>query len=130
MQYVEVKDIFYGALNVLNPRIAELYHFVTFRADQMVMLSAAVSLLVLCEIFPELVFAYQIALNQEIKCVINRRPANPVVFIFHADVQRLNIKVAIARINFFEDRIAFRRFPQLLVLQVSRENLFYFLVCL
>jgi hypothetical protein len=122
MQY-----LFYGTLDVLNPRIAEFDYFMTLRANKMIVLLVSVGLLILSEIFTKLVFAYQIALNQQIQRIINCGPAHPVILVFHVDIEGFHIKMAISGIDFFQNGVPLRRFSQLLILKVGRENLFYFL---
>src|SRR5690606_41583705 len=48
--------------------------------------------------------------------------------VFHADVQRLHVKMPLPRIDLLKDRIALRRLTQGLVLQVSREDLLYLFI--
>jgi hypothetical protein len=95
VQYVEMKDIFNGALNILNPGIAEFHHFVALGADQVIVLPSAIRFFVLRKIFTELVFAHQVTFNQQIEGVVNCRPAHAIILILHADIQGLNIEVSV-----------------------------------
>src|ERR671912_1723618 len=128
MHHIEVQYLFHGTLNILDAWITKFYHLMALRTNQMIMLLVTIGFFVLRKIFSELMFAYQIALHQKIQCIIHRRAAYPVIFILHADIERLNIKVALTRIDLLQDRVALRRLSQLLIFQVSCKNLFYLFV--
>ncbi len=85
----------------------KLHYFVAFRANEVVVLLVAVGLLVLCQVLAKLVFAHQVTLHQQVQRVVYGGPAYAVVFVFHADIQRFHVKVAVAGIDLFQDRIAF-----------------------
>ena len=64
MHYVKMQDLFYRTLNILNARITEFHHFMTLRANEMIVLFIAVRFLVLRKIFSKLMLANQITLDQ------------------------------------------------------------------
>jgi hypothetical protein len=66
-----------------------------FGADQVVMLLVAIAFFVLSEVLSELVFTYQVALDKQIKGIINCRAAYPVILVLHANVKRFNIEMAV-----------------------------------
>src|SRR5690349_22685296 len=125
---IEVKDLLHGRLNVLDARVAEFHHLMTIRADQVIMLFVSKRFLILGEVLSKLVFGYQVAFHQQIKGVVNRCTAHPIVLVLHADVKRLHIKMAAAGIDLLQDRVTLGGLPQLLIFQISSEDLLYFLV--
>jgi hypothetical protein len=56
MQYIEMKDLLHGRLNILDAGVTKFDNLVAIRADQVVMLLVSVGLFVLREIFSELMF--------------------------------------------------------------------------
>lgn len=125
MHNIKVQQLFYRVLNILNSRIAKLSHLLTLHTDQVIVLTAAVRSFILGQILSELMLAYQITLNQQIERVIHRGTTHPVIFVFHVDVQRLNIKMAIQRINFFEYGVPFWRLAKLLIFKISSKDFLY-----
>src|SRR5687767_4461584 len=93
MHYIKMQYLFYCTLNILNARVTKFNYFMTLRTNQMIMLLIPIGFLVLRKIFSKLMFAYQIALYQEIQCIIYRSTTHPVIFVLHADVKRFNIKM-------------------------------------
>ena len=128
MENIKMKNLLGSLLNVLNPRIAEFNDLMTIRADQMVMLLVTIRFLILRQVLSKLMLTHQIALHQQIKGVVHRGPADPVVLVLHADIQRLHIKMTIPGINFLQDSVSLGRLPQRLVFQVRRKDLPDFLV--
>jgi len=94
VQHVKMQQLTSCSLNVLNSRVAKFHHLVAVGANQVVMLSRPIGFLVLGKVFSELMSAHKVTFNQQVKGIVNRGPANPVVFILHVDVQRLYIKMA------------------------------------
>ena len=79
MYHIKLQQLFHGILNVLNSRIAELNHFVTIGANQMIMLTIAERFFILRQILPELMFCNKIALHQQIQRVINSSAAHLII---------------------------------------------------
>jgi hypothetical protein len=128
MQHVEVQDIFNGTLNILYAGVTELYDLVAVGANQVIVLFIAIRFLVLRQILPKLMLAHQVAFYQQIERIVNGCPTHAVVLVFHTYVQGLNVKVAVARVDLFQDRVSLGRLSQLLVLKVSRENFLHLIV--
>src|SRR5690606_36360995 len=70
----------------------------------------------------------QIRTNQQVQCIVYRCLADPVILIFHLYVQRFCIKMIVPVVDLFEDGVAFRGFPQFILLQMGSENLFDLIV--
>ncbi len=87
MQNVKIQQIPYHGLDLVNPRITEFNNLMTFRTNQVIMLFIPVRLFVLSKIATELMLAYKVTLHQQVKRIVYRGPAYPVILIFHADVQ-------------------------------------------
>ena len=120
MHHAEIQHFPYHVLDRLDARIAELHYFMTICTDQVVVLLVAVRLFELREVFAELVLGNQVAVHEYVQRVIDGRPAHPVTFVFHADIQLIYIEMILPGVNFFEYREAFGRFTKSLVFQVSR----------
>src|SRR5688572_14037176 len=128
MLNIEVEELFDRILNVLDPGIAEFNHAVTVRADKVIMLPVAEGFFKLRQVLSKLMLAYQVAIDENVKSIIDSSTANTVVLVLHVHVQRFNIEVPLKRIDLFEDRITFWCFPELFGLQVRGEYLLYLVV--
>jgi len=80
--------------NFLDPRITKLHYFAGFNVNKMIVLTALVGTLELCDILSELVLDNQVAVEKQFYCVIKSCTADPVVFVLHENIKRFNIKVA------------------------------------
>jgi hypothetical protein len=105
-----MKNFLCRLLDVLYPWITKLNNLVTIRADQVIVLFEAIRFFILGKVLAELMFAYQIALYEQIQRIVNGSTTDPVILGFHADVKRFNIKMTIAGIDLLENSIPFRRF--------------------
>lgn len=114
---IETENITHHRLNLLNSRVAEFKNSFTVRANQMVVLLVEIGLLKLREVFTELVFCNQITGKQMFDSIVNSGTADPVLFVFHVDVERFHIKMIIDGINFIEYGKPFRCFPETLFFQ-------------
>src|SRR5690606_20876334 len=97
---VKVQDLPYRILYVLYPGITKFLDLMAFGTDQVIMLSVSVGLFVLGQVLSELMFGDQIALYQKIQRIIDRRPAHPVVFVFHAYIEGFYVEMPISVVNF------------------------------
>ena len=122
---IKLQDITHHALDLLNPRIAELHYFTAINTDNMIVLFIPVRFLELGHVFAELMFSHQIARYQQFQRIIYRSAANTVFLILHVDIQRFHIKVIGARIYLFQNGKALRCFPKTFIFKLSLENLFY-----
>ena len=85
MSNINFKHLFQGMFDILNSWITEFYQLAVFK-QYMIMLFETIRFLVLGEVFAKLVFAYEITFYKKVKRIIHSSPANPVIFILHADV--------------------------------------------
>jgi hypothetical protein len=95
VQDIEMHQFLHRILDVLDSRIAKLNHFVTVGANEVIVLLVAVRFFVLCQILAKLVLAHQVAFDKQIQRIINRGPTHAVVFVFHVEVQGLDIKMTV-----------------------------------
>jgi hypothetical protein len=86
MQHFKIQQFPNHRLNIVNPGITKLNHFITICANQVVMLAKSIGLLILSKIFTKLMLADKVTFHKDIQRIVNRRSANPVIFIFHADI--------------------------------------------
>jgi hypothetical protein len=122
---LKIEQFAYHGFDLLDARVAELHDFTAIGADDVVVLFIPVGFFVLGEIFPELVFFYQIAGYQQLQRIIHGGPADAVIAVFHVDVQRFRVKMVAAFINFFQDCKALRRFAQTVAFQVTGKDIQY-----
>lgn len=124
MHYTEIKHLSYHVLDRLDPRITELHHFMAIGTDQVIMLFVAIGFFELCQVFAKLVLGNEVAIHQNVERVVNRRAADTVTLIFHADVKLIYIEVIFPGVDLLQNRKPLRRFTKSLIFQVSRQ---YFL---
>lgn len=98
----EIQQFSHHRLNLLNARITKFKYPFAINADKMIMLFEGIGFFELSNILSELVLCYQIAGQQMFYRIVYCCPANPVLFVFHVDVQRLHIKVIVDGINFIK----------------------------
>lgn len=124
MQDFEVQDFTYGILDVLDTRVTELQYLVALDTDQMVVLLISVGLLKLGDVLTKLMLCHQVTFFQKVQSVVNRGPADAIVFVFHTDVESFYIKMSRPIIYLFQNGVPFRRFPQFLIFKVRRKDFF------
>ena len=122
--YLKMEHLTHHILNGLNPRIAELHHFVAIGADQVIVLFEAVGLFVLRQIFAKLMLRYQVTVHQYIQRIVHRGPAHPVLLVFHADVEFIHIKMIAPGVNLLQNRKTLGCLTKAFVFQVSRQDFF------
>ena len=96
-----------------------------FGTDDVVMLPVTVRLFVLRQVTAKLMFAHQVILYQQVQGIVHGGPADAVVLVLHADVERLYIKMPRSGIYLLQNSIALRRFAQAFAFQVGGKNLLY-----
>lgn len=121
---LEGKEFFSSFFYLLNARIAELENFIAILADQMIMLLVRIRSFKLGLVAAELVACDQPAFQQKLDRIVQCRTADAVFFIFHKNIQRLNIKMPALRIDLIQDRKTFRGFPVALFSEVIGKNIF------
>gem|GEM_PF-4788863 len=121
---VEIEQFPHGRLDLLDTRVTEFNHFATIHTDQVVVLFETMGFLVLGKIFPKLVLGDKIATYQELKSVVNRCPAHPVVGVFHVYIQSLCIKMISTAVDLLQDRITLRCFTEVVLFKMPREDFF------
>lgn len=109
-------------LDLLNSRVAKFDHFPALLANHVVVLFVSIRLLKLRDVFAKLVFADQVARDEQVDGVVQGGAAYPVLLVLHLQVQRLYIEVSIVGINLVQDRKAFGSFPVAVFAQVILKN--------
>ena len=127
MQDMKIQQITHHGLYIMDARVAELHHLVALGTYYVVVLAIAVRFLVLRQVTAKLVLAYQVVLYQQIQGIVNCCAAHLIVLVFHADVKRLYIKVAVAGVYLLQDGISLGCFAQAFALEIGREYFLYFL---
>ncbi len=107
---LDVEHLFDGFFYRLYPRIAKLYDFARIGKNYMVMLAIKVRFFILCLILPELMLSNQLTFQQKLNGIVEGGATDPIIFIFHVDVERFDIEMLITIINFLKDGVAFRCF--------------------
>lgn len=82
----ELQDVTGHFLNLLYTGVAEFKDTFTVYADQVVMLLVFESFFELGQVFAELVFGNQVAIQQEFNGIVERSPAYPVTLVLHMNV--------------------------------------------
>ena len=118
----EFEQFTHHALDLMDPGVAEFDHFATLNADNMVMLLISIAFFKLGRVFAKLVLGDQVTGDQQLQGIINSRPADPVILIFHMEIQGFHIEMVVSGIYLFQDRIAFRGFSEIFILKVSLKN--------
>ena len=72
----------------------------------------------------KLMLSNQVAINEQLDGVVKRCARNPVLLVFHAQIQRLNIKMPLNLINLMQNSKTLRSFSMLVQFDVSRKNFF------
>lgn len=119
------KNFLYRFFNGLYPWVAKLDNLAGIGHYDVVMLLIKIRLFIVALVLPELVAAHQAAFQQQLYRVIQRGTAYTVVFVFHFDIERLNIKMLLAVVYFLQDCVALRGFPVAFVFKEFREDVFY-----
>jgi len=87
------KNFFYGLLNALYPWVAKLDNLAGIGHDNVVVLLIKVRFFIMALVLAKLVTPYEAAFQQQFYRVVQRGAAYTVVFVFHFNVERLNIKM-------------------------------------
>lgn len=109
----------------LYARIAELGHFTAVCADKVVMLLRFKSLFELGDVLSELMLYHKLTVEQQVYRVVKRCAAHTVVLIFHEDIQRLDIEMAVPRVDLIKYGIPLGSLPVPVTLKIFCEDLFY-----
>ena len=124
MGNINSKHFFQGFFDVLNPGVAKFYHFPCIEKD-MIVLFETIGFFKLGEVLAELVFADKVAFNKQVKRIIYRGAAYPVIVILHADIKRLHVKMPFTAVYFLEDGKPLRCLPQLTSLKEGSKYSLY-----
>ena len=116
-------DTGHGFFNLMDPWIAILINPAAGCTDNMVVLFAQIGFFELGNIFTELMFHHQAAVEQQFHRIVQGRPAHPVIVVLHVDIQFLNIEVALPCIHFIQDGKSFRCFPLAFSFNILRKDL-------
>jgi hypothetical protein len=121
----EIVEFAGSPYDLFDPGIAEFNHIPGLHVDQVIMLHATIGLFELGNVFSELMFDHQAAIKEEFNGIIKGGPAYPVIFVFHEDIERLYIKMAITGIDLIEYGVSFGCLSVSFLLQVICKYLFY-----
>ena len=86
------------------------------------MLLDAVTLLVLGHFFAKLMLADQIAIDEQVHRVVQRRAAHPVFALGHVSVERFDVEVAVVRVDLLQDGKALGRLAVPVLFEVGPEQ--------
>jgi len=114
--------------DMLDAGVAEFHHFSACGADHMVVLAEAMGALELGLRTTEAVLAHQLAIEQQVHGVVKGSAAHAVFLALHAQVEPLNIEVAVLRVDLVKDGETLRRFAVALQFQVVLENMLHVLL--
>lgn len=117
--YFNPKDIFQSCLDVLYARIAEFEHLIAVCEDDMIVLLILESPLKQSGGLSELVFAHQITINEEVNRIIKCSPGNAILFVFHPQIQGLNIKMSFVIVDFPKNSKSLGGFPVFVNFEIS-----------
>lgn len=123
---VELQDFAHHALDLLDTRIAKLYHFAAIDTNDVVVLLIAVRLLELRHVFSKLMLGHQIAIQQNLQGIVNRSTAYAVLLVFHVNVERFHIEMVVSTVDLFQDGKTFRCFTQTICFQIVLKDFFDF----
>ena len=123
MQDMEVQQVSDHSLNAMDAGVAEFHHFMTFSADDVVVLAVAVALLVLGKIAAELMLADEALLDQQVQGIVNSGTAYLQAALLHTRVELVDVEMAGTNVDFFENGVALTGFAEAFILEVSREKL-------
>ena len=123
--YRHAKQFFNGCFDCLNAWVTKFDDFTSIGANHMVMLLGTVRFFELCDIFSELMLADKITRKKEFDGVVQCCSRNPVVLIFHLDIERFYVKMALVIVNLFEYGEPFRGFSVTILFQIGGKNAFY-----
>jgi hypothetical protein len=115
----------YRFLDFMHPRIAVFINPAAGCANDVVVLFAQVGLFELGDVFAELVLDHEAAVEQQFHGIVKRGPADPVVLVFHVDIQLLDIEMAVAAVYLIEYRESFRGLPVAFPFYIFGENVSY-----
>ena len=96
----KIHKITYGLLDLMNARIAKFNYFSAGVTYQVVVLFKFIGSFVLRHGAFKAVFGNQTALQQNVNGIVKSGTAHAVIFLFHLNVQRFNVKVTFVRIYF------------------------------
>lgn len=123
--YFDVENFFDGLLDGLNSRIAELEHFTGIGHDDVIVLFVEIRFFVVGLILAELVFADQLAIEQQFDGVVKCGAAYAIIFVFHFDIQILDIKMLFAVVNLAQYGVSLGCFAVPVGFEIVRKNVLY-----
>lgn len=85
--YFNIEDFFDCFFYVLNSGITKFFYFTRIRKDDVVVLTVKIGLFILRLVFPKLMLSNQSTFQKKLDGIVKCRSANPVIFVFHCDVQ-------------------------------------------
>ena len=124
VQNFEFGYFFHGIHDLLQTGIAKFGHRIALGANHMVVLFVVKRFLVLRLRFSKLVFSHQVAIQKQFDGVVQGGSTHPVIFIFHFDVQGLDIKMFLLIVDLFQDGKSLGSFSLTILLQIGRKDLF------
>ena len=123
MHDLDIEQFLERSLDLLDAGIAKLDDFTRVGEDDVVVLLDAVALLVLGDFFAKLVLADQIAIDEQLYRVVERRTADPVFLRLHGGKQRLDVEVPVEVVYLLQDGKALRGLAVAVLLEVGLEQI-------
>ncbi len=100
---LDVEHLLDGLFDRLDTGIAKFHYFSGIGENHMVVLSVEIGFLILRLIFAELMLSYQFTFQQQFNGIVQRGPTHPVVFILHVDIERFDVEMLFAVIDFLQE---------------------------
>ena len=123
---MEVQQLADHSLDAMNTWVTEFHHFMTFSADDMVVLAVTVALLILSEVTAKLMLADEALLDKQIQGVVDRGAAYLQAALLHAGIKLFDIEVARTGIYFLQNGVPLAGFAQTFIFQVRGKKFFNF----
>ena len=121
MQNLDIKQLLQRSLDLLDARVTEFEHFAGVGEDHMIMLLDAVTLFVLRHLVAKLMLAHQIAIDEQVHGVVKSSAADAMPLRGHVRQQRIDVEVAVVRVDLLQNGKALRGLAVSVLLEVGFE---------
>jgi hypothetical protein len=122
---VDVENFLNGFFDRLDARVAKLNHLARIGHDDVVVVFVKIRFLVMRLVLTKLVLADKRAIEQQFNGVVQCGAAHAIVFVFHFEIQMLNVKMFLAIVNFLKYGVAFGCFSVAFGFKIHRKNVLY-----
>lgn len=119
---VELINICDHLLNTLDTRVAEFEKFMAVDAYQVIVLPVTEGPFILGLVLPELMAHDEVAFDEKLKGIIDRRAADAMSRLLEAEIEFIGIDVVIDSVNFLKHGKSFRSLPLTSLLKKGAED--------